>query len=382
MMETNIQEYEFNMEKKIYRLKTSIINGNLLQIICTPKNQKYGYINIFSQGDLIKINKIFMKYNNITEVQKEFENCINLQKVSLLHNRTIFNILFYIPKGNKSFEKISLNLIYENEFNNYSDNNININNIKPHKKRNKYNDILDKLEKDMMNMAKEQEIMNNKIHEALNPDNNYEYNNKINNNINNDINNNEMNKSNKVYFNVRKLKFFIKSSILKTPEEYNLLKSKLLTLRRSKISQNINYKLLYKSSQDSDRAEIFHQKCDNIRNTITLIQTNKNKKFGGFTTQTWDGININKLDDNAFIFSLDKLKIYDINQGKEAITCSNEFGPIFCGYQILVYDNFFKKGGKTGKAYENYNIEGDFELTGGDNNFIIKELEVFEIIFE
>ena len=171
MMETNIQEYEFNMEKKIYRLKTSIINGNLLQIICTPKNQKYGYINIFSQGDLIKINKIFMKYNNITEVQKEFENCINLQKVSLLHNRTIFNILFYIPKGNKSFEKISLNLIYENEFNNYSDNNININNIKPHKKRNKYNDILDKLEKDMMNMAKEQEIMNNKIHEALNPDN-------------------------------------------------------------------------------------------------------------------------------------------------------------------------------------------------------------------
>ena len=399
-MEKNIQQYEFNLEKKSYRLRTSIINDNLIQIICTPKNQTYGYINTFSQNDLIKINNIFSNYNNIKEIQNAFEKCILTQKVSLFQNRTLFNIIFYLPViKNKKEEKIVIKLIYENEYDNKYKININYNEIKPiinnnNKKKNKY--ILNKLEKDIMNMALHQEIMNNKIKEVLNSEtgyiNNYNDNNntkgpKNNNKIkesknHNTLNNNIISSNTKIYLNGRKLKYFIDSSILKTPEEYNLLNNKLLSLKNIKISKNINYKLLFKSTQDSDKAQIFHQKCDKINNTLILILTDNGKKFGGFTTQTWEGQSINKKDDNAFIFSLDKLKIYDIIKGENAITCNNELGPIFCGFQILIYNNFFKKGGITEKAHLNYNTEEDYELNGGNSNFGINELEVFEIIFD
>ena len=110
--------------------------------------------------------------------------------------------------------------------------------------------------------------------------------------------------------------------------------------------------------------------------------TDKGIKFGGFTTQTWEGQNINKKDENAFIFNLNKLKIYDVIKDNNAITCSEDYGPIFCGYQIFIYNNFFKNGGKTGKANLNYDIVQDYELNNGNILFNIKELEVFEIIFQ
>ena len=114
---------------------------------------------------------------------------------------------------------------------------------------------------------------------------------------------------------------------------------------------------------------------------MILIETDTGKKFGGFTTQTWDGFKINKKDENAFIFSLDKLKIYDIIKNSDAISSNNDFGPSFCGFQILLYDNFFKNGGKTGRAKNNYDTNIDYELTDGNMMFRIKEVEVFEIIF-
>ena len=114
---------------------------------------------------------------------------------------------------------------------------------------------------------------------------------------------------------------------------------------------------------------------------MILIETPEGKKFGGFTTQSWDG-DINKQDENAFIFSLDKLKIYDVITNQNAISCKPNFGPIFCGYQIFIYDNFFKNGGITGNANKNFNTEKNFELNDGNVIFKVKELEVFEIIFQ
>ena len=290
-MEENIQKYEFEKDKIFYKLKTSIIDGKYIKIICNPKNQKYGYINIFSKEDLIKVNLIFTNFANIKRIQEEFEKCLLTQKVSLFHNRTLFDIIFYIIKNEKT-EKIPLKLIYETEFNiNYEINN-------------KYNDILADIEREIIIMAKEQENMENKVNEILLE---YGYYNKNNENISNN-NSNNINKKNKIYFNERKLNYFIKSSIIKTQEEYNFIKNKLLNKRKDKICKSINYKLLYKASKDSDKAIIFHEKCDNKKNTMILIETKDRKKFGGFTTQTWEG-NINKKDEDAFIFSLDKLKI-------------------------------------------------------------------------
>ena len=65
-----------------------------------------------------------------------------------------------------------------------------------------------------------------------------------------------------------------------------------------------NWKLLYRASVDGFQSSNFHQKCDNIANTVTIIRSTNRNVFGGFTTQAWDSSNSYKNDDNAFIFSL------------------------------------------------------------------------------
>ena len=65
--------------------------------------------------DLIQINSIFTYYNDITQILQVFNKCIENQKVSIFHNRTFFNIYFYILNG-KETAKIPLRLFYENEF--------------------------------------------------------------------------------------------------------------------------------------------------------------------------------------------------------------------------------------------------------------------------
>ena len=41
--------------------------------------------------------------------------------------------------------------------------------------------------------------------------------------------------------------------------------------------------LLYRASQHAFKVKPFHNKCDNIPNTLTLIRTEFDKTFGGFT---------------------------------------------------------------------------------------------------
>ena len=181
----------------------------------------------------------------------------------------------------------------------------------------------------------------------------------------------------------KKAQLFEYSDILKNYDEITMLKNKFKFLSKEfNNKKQISLKLLYKASEDSDKSEIFHKKCNGIKNTIVFVENDKEKRFGGFTTQTWDGNGISKKDDNAFIFSLDNLKIYDIIKGRNAIQCHPEYSPIFMEKQILIYNNFFTNGGRTNKTGQNYNIKGGYELTGGYDKFGIKEIEVFHVFFE
>ena len=50
--------------------------------------------------------------------------------------------------------------------------------------------------------------------------------------------------------------------------------------------------------------------------TLVLVETTKGSRFGGFTTKIWDGNCVKKIDNNAFAFSIDKHKIYDIRKNE------------------------------------------------------------------
>ena len=152
-----------------------------------------------------------------------------------------------------------------------------------------------------------------------------------------------------------------------------------LTRRISQLYRRITLNLIYKATVDSDRAEIFHEKCDKANSSIILIESGNGRRFGGFTTCNWEGNNINKNDDNAFVFSLDKMRIYNIIPGEEAIGCYRNYGPVFLGCQIKIYDEAFTRGGTTFLKRQTYKTSEDYELSGGLKNFSIKEIEVYEV---
>ena len=156
----------------------------------------------------------------------------------------------------------------------------------------------------------------------------------------------------------------------------------MITKKINKENKRIIINLLYKASADSDSAAVFHEKCDGANNTIVLVETKDGKRFGGYTTKSWSGNCVEKADPDAFIFSFDKMKTYDNIPGDDAIGCYPKFGPIFLGCQIKIFDNAFTRGGTTFEKELNFNTEEDYELTGGNRTFDVKDIEVYEVIIE
>ena len=169
----------------------------------------------------------------------------------------------------------------------------------------------------------------------------------------------------------------IKGDIIENNKELELLTNKIC-----KNNKKLTLNILYKATIDSDRAAVFHNKCDSAKSTLVLIKSGNGNRFGGFTSCDWSGNSISKKDDNAFIFSLDKMKIYDIIPGEDAIGCYPKYGPVFLGCQIRIYDKAFQEGGTTFKKGINYETQEDFELTDGQQKFEVKEIEVYNVELE
>ena len=169
----------------------------------------------------------------------------------------------------------------------------------------------------------------------------------------------------------------VKGEIIHNNNELEFLTRKICD-NKKKMTLN----LLYKATVDSDKAVAFHNKCDGAKSTIVLVESKNGKRFGGFTTCDWRGNAIEKKDENAFVFSLDKMKAYNIIPGELAIGCYPKFGPVFLGCQIRIYDEAFIKGGTTFEKEKNYKTQEDYELTGGLKKFEVKEIEVYSVELE
>ena len=139
------------------------------------------------------------------------------------------------------------------------------------------------------------------------------------------------------------------------------------------------FNLVYKASEHGDKAKSFHEKCDELNMSLVLIETHKGIRFGGFTTKSWGGYCIKKIDNNAFVFSLERKKIYDVYINEPAIGCYPNFGPVFLGCQIRIYDSFFNNGGTTCRKGLNYNTKKDYEINNGEQLLFIKDIEVYRI---
>ena len=218
--------------------------------------------------------------------------------------------------------------------------------------------------------------------------------NKINSDFENKINNQniEINKlkeeNNKLKEEIKELKTTknslnnhipIYSQILRENE-----KEMIFTAIESRINKPIIYiKKLYQASINGGDPSDFHFKCDNKSNTLVFIQSKGNKRFGGFTSNFWESPSkeLFKDDNKAFVFSLDKQKIYEYKNDKRAIKCNKNYGPCFgFGPLIGIYGNPLNE--KTVNSYFNnssYNVETNF-LGNITDDYAI-DYEVFQILF-
>ena len=147
---------------------------------------------------------------------------------------------------------------------------------------------------------------------------------------------------------------------------------------------NIKLSLIYKATIDSDFSNKFHEKCDNNSPTITLIKTDNGLRFGGYTTQTWNNNEECKQDDEAFLFSIDLRKKYEIEKGVEcAIYCGGEYGPTFGeGFDLCLCNNFMGVNGSYSNFPKSYGKGSSTnELTQNNKNFRINDVEVYLVDF-
>jgi hypothetical protein len=163
------------------------------------------------------------------------------------------------------------------------------------------------------------------------------------------------------------------SKIIKNNEEKKFIQNCLETF------PSLGFNLLYRLTRDGNSFENFHKKCDNIKNNLIVIESEKGRKFGAFCPEDWISGFLKKKCSNAFLFELHSFKKFTKKKGKgECELCSSkDLGPIlstdFC-FKEKNMNNFYCSG------------KGDYlndkkELTNEENNSInVKEVEIFQII--
>ena len=400
----DIKEYRVNYLNKNYLVKLGkLIKSEKIVFIIEEidRIRNYTYKSEFTLDDLKELSKLFRIFDSIDEVYNDISD-IKIKNVELIE----LDINLILTSLSSKAEDICIKL-KRNNLNNEKINEIifkELNEIKTELKEEKLKNenlkkIVDELIKEN-NELKEEKLKNENLKKIV--DELVRKNNLLENKVkelfdwknsqpikteNNSYNNKNENNFKKLIDNkIIKAKVEIDSKIIKTKEEIELL-SKRLTSKCLNKNSKIIFNLLYRDSRDGDTPYNYHRKCDGKQNTLCVIQTIKGYKFGGYTEITISSVGSDVKDPNAFVFSLDKNKIYE-NLKKEnfAVCHSKNWGPIFRNDAFAVWDqNFLSYHLHTvgTKSNSNYGIMNeDYELNNGKENFGIKELEVYQIIIQ
>jgi hypothetical protein len=178
------------------------------------------------------------------------------------------------------------------------------------------------------------------------------------------------------------------SQLVTTPDDEEWLLSKIP-------SPVVAAMLIYKGSRDGWTKSKFHELCDRMGPTLTIMKTKAGAICGGFTMQDWTSGCECKSDSCAFVFRLDTKNTYSPKLHSDAIYCSSYYGPSFGNEALTLLNDPMNGSGHgwccvdKGNIYDTwYKIKADENgnnpLTGegADNegfykNFTCVELEVY-----
>jgi hypothetical protein len=148
-------------------------------------------------------------------------------------------------------------------------------------------------------------------------------------------------------------------------------------------NRDLDFKLLFRMSRDGSNCSDFHRLCDNKGETLIIIKTDKNYKFGAYTPLNWvtpsSGEVNDPKDELTFLFSLDKKQKFTKIPGKYPTTARSQkdYGPLLGnGTDLGIYPDM-KKGWSTNNSGNNF--LRNRELTNGEHDFVINEMEIFQV---
>ena len=170
-------------------------------------------------------------------------------------------------------------------------------------------------------------------------------------------------------------------NIIKKPSEIYFLSSLIND------KSEITYKVCYKSSIDGQSPETYYNNCNHKSPLVFLIETNQGYRFGAFVSTSFifyeSDEDIYIQDKDAFIFSFDTYKKYEIRDNLYAACLNNKRFPWFGKKDIYIGENFMDNPSSFSEfptAYKrDRSDEGDYILNGGIKKFVIKELEVVSV---
>ena len=348
-----IVEIPIEQDNKKYLLKIKIKEETMTFIISQPEEPEIlCYSRKMSLEEIRETNKLLYGLNSCNEFADYLKELSKLKKLSIKENEDKLSFNFVIEYLLKN-HIIEINLFPNKTNLDITVNKDLLNEMRLIKQKIK---ILEKenanLKEEIKEIKKILEPINNKSKESL----------VINKNI------------------------FNNNSVIMKEKEFDMIKMAIKSRMNKEVKE---IKKLYQATIDGDGPINFHSRCDNIPNTLTIIKSAGNRRFGGFTSQVWDSSSGNYKDDkNAFLFSLDKQKIYSYKNNGKAIFCYKDYGPTFgCCHDIYIGKYAIQE--KKLSTYESnsngsYNFYGDkngLSESGNATYIYAVEYEVFQIIF-
>ena len=340
-----LKEKEFNLisdKNNEYRIKVFITNNELFCINLFTNNNvpSKKYSISLSMNDLIK-NRFFKIFIDLDEVFRELENKIESSNIIEDTNLLYLDIPIGLNIINDIILEIKESQISKDEIINELQNELNHKNI----------------------LIKQIQLQNKELEKKL--------------------------KENEIILNqkIKKLE-----DIINQYQEKEKEKEKLISFNGTNILENeskkmlldwlprkpIKLTLLLNSNIDGDSTTTFMNKCKGKCPTLAVIKTTKGYIFGGYTTQLWKEGEVK--DQNAFVFSIDKKKKYNIKLPEHAtgFGTNSWWGFGYSYNAIIILDNCHQTNGNWVNN-KTYDIPEPYELNGGEKYFTVKSFEIYHV---
>ena len=343
-------EYKMKINEENYIIKIILFSSNINITAQKQNSISSFYNNNFDRKQLNQFSKSFTLFDSINAIYNFIKTIIDEGKSKIFYENEylILSIPIFLPTGKQEFINFNLNK--------------------------------NKLEKDkiIQNLCEKIQELENTI---------------------NILTENDKNKNEQINNILKRLQFLeekekerekerekekeIEKKLLKDIKESSICKNNEISFfldlfknNEKFVDKKFGFKLLFKGPKDGQMISDIHKKIDNIRSVLILIKTTKGIRFGGYSENGFNNSESELKDNKAFVFSLDKKSIYN-NKDSPALYSNKTL----IGFKntIYIYDNFCSNnsclvaGGNSQYPCKRY------ELNNGEKNFVISDIEIFEI---